>query len=247
MLRERIDSGRAAYERRALVSLAPWLSAPLERPALCFSDTHFVPAVTAWSDDAPEDLCALIDALPEHQPWSLGDLCEWVGLLPSQRGELFTSPRLRPLWSRLRARDARVIVGNHDHGSVDVLRAQLSPGSVFDGGWSLGEVAVRHGHEPARFETALVAAIGPAAVPVYELARRWANRPAQRLPNALVLRGLRQGARCVLFGHTHQMGHETDQRTGGWINPGCFLRSAQSFAVLEGRELALYQRAGTRP
>lgn len=240
---DRVETARARYLRVAELSLSPWLREPLGR-ALIFSDTHFVPQNTAWNDDAPEDLCALLDALSEHEPWSLGDLCEWVGLAPSARRALFESARLQGLWSRLRDRRARVVVGNHDYGSASELRAQLGGDRVFDGGFSLGDLHVRHGHERSRFETLSVAAIGPIAVPVYEVVRRVARRPAERLPNALVLRALDERSGCVLFGHTHALGWSIGDGSPGraWVNPGCFLRSAQSFAVIEGTELALYRR-----
>ncbi|MFO0562159.1 MAG: metallophosphoesterase family protein [Polyangiales bacterium] len=240
---ERIVTARAEYQRVAALSLSRWLIEPIA-PTLCFSDTHFVPQITGWNDDAPEDLCALLDALREHEPWSLGDLCEWVGLAPARRAELFVSERLRPLWTRLRARRARVVVGNHDYGSAEVLRAQFGGDRVFDGGFSLGAVRVRHGHERSRLETLSVAAIGPVAVPVYEALRKLARRPAERLPNALVLRALDEREGCVLFGHTHSLGWSLDGARR-WINPGCFLRSAQSFAVIEGTTLALYRREGS--
>lgn len=237
---ERIRTGRAEYARVAELSLSRWLREPVA-PTLCFSDTHFVPQNTAWNDDAPDDLCALLDALSAHEPWSLGDLCEWVGLSLCARAELFACDRLRSLWTRLRERRARVVVGNHDYGSAEVLRAQFGGDRVFDGGFTFGAVRVRHGHERSRFETLSVAAIGAVAVPVYEVVRRLARRPPERLPNALVLRALDERDGCVLFGHTHALGWSVDG-VRGWVNPGCFLRSAQSFALIEDSTLALYRR-----
>lgn len=241
MLVERIESARARYALRASHSIAPWI-APLTRPVLCFSDTHFVPENTGWNDDAPEDLLALADALGEHALWSLGDLCEWVGLAPSQRARMFESARLAPWWRVLRARATRIVVGNHDHGAREAFIAQFGGDRVFDGGFALDAMRVRHGHEGHERSTRVVGALGPWVVPPYERARRWLARGPERLSNAWVLAGLRDRGPCVLFGHTHAMGGDARDPSGAWFNPGCFLRSAQSFAVLAGTQIALYQR-----
>lgn len=241
MLAERIESARARYALRSAHSIAPWV-APVARPVLCFSDTHFVPENTGWNDDAPEDLHALALALREHELWSLGDLCEWVGLAPSQRARMFDSPRLAPWWSTLRARATRIIVGNHDYGAREALIAQFGGERVFDGGFELGAMRVRHGHEGHERATQIVGMVGPWVVPLYERARRWAARGPERLSNARVLHGLRDRGPCALFGHTHAMGGDAGDPAGAWFNPGCFLRSAQSFAVIDGAQIALYQR-----
>jgi hypothetical protein len=83
-----------------------------------------------------------------------------------------------------------------------------------------------------------VRVVGPVAVPLYERGRRWLRRPAERLSNESVLGRVREGAPFVLFGHTHAAVIQDDA-----ANPGCFLRSAQSFLCLDGDALALYRRA----
>lgn len=239
---EQIVSARARYERIANVSVAPWIDAPLAK-IVCFSDTHFVPRETSWSDDAPEDLMALLRALGDHEPLSLGDLTESVGLDSSARTQLFRSERLEPLWALLDERRARIVIGNHDVAARDAIVERFGRERVRDGGFVLGRVSVCHGHERAPFATELVRGVGPLAVPLYERGRKLARRGAERLSNERVLKVARAGAPFVLFGHTHSKGVETSDPSRAWANPGCFLRSAQSFIVLDGDALALYRRA----
>ncbi|MBL8684490.1 MAG: metallophosphoesterase [Myxococcales bacterium] len=239
---EQIVSERARYERVAMVSIARWIDEPLPK-IVCFSDTHFVPRETGWSDDAPEDLVALLRTLGDHEPLSLGDLTESVGLRASERRELFRSARLADLWALLAERRARIVIGNHDVSARDAIFERFGRDRVLDGGCSLGGVSVRHGHERAPLATELVRIVGPWVVPAYERGRKLARRGAERLSNDRVLAVARAGASFVLFGHTHSKGVDVRDPTRAWANPGCFLRSAQSFIVLEGEALALYRRA----
>lgn len=239
-----LHTRRRAYTREKTASIARWLHAPLP-PTLVFSDTHLVPSVKTWSDDAPEDLLALIEHLGAHRLLSLGDLTESVGLRASERARLFHAERLAPLWSVMRARELRLLIGNHDVSGASLLRGFLGNEAVLEGElerqrFCPGLIRLRHGHEPERFMTALMRHIGPLAVPIYERAsQRW--RPgAERLSNARVLKTLRENAEFVLFGHTHSRGIDIDDPQCAWANPGCFLGSAQSFITLEGSELALY-------
>lgn len=235
-LPDTVRTARARYDVAARASLAASLDAPVA-PTVCFSDTHLVARVHAWSDDAPEDLLALLDALPAHAPLSLGDLTESAGTPPSERHGLATSARLTPLWERLRARGARVVIGNHDVGSEATLRGLFGDANTHDGGFELHGLRVRHGHEGVPGGVALLGAIGPVAVPLYEWGRRRLRRPAARLGNEGVLARVRGDARCVLFGHTHR-----PTLSEAACNPGCFLGAAQSFLLLDGVEAALYRR-----
>ena len=272
---ERVVTERARYERVTVASLSRWIVAPLPK-LLCFSDTHFVPRETAWSDDAPEDLAALVRALDEHEPLSLGDLTESVGLRASDRAQLFRSERLEPLWSLLVSRRARVVLGNHDVSARGAIIERFGRDRVMQGGFTLEGLCVRHGHEGAPLATEFVRLVGPWIVPAYERGRRWAKRPPERLGNAGVLASLQRSrvgrttrlemllgniqekpscvrpsrseaavrarAPFVLFGHTHSKRVAIDDPERAWANPGCFLRSAQSFIVLDGEALALYRR-----
>jgi predicted phosphodiesterase len=248
--RDRIETRRARYERAASLSLEPWLQSAstdsvdslLRAPLLCFSDTHLVSSETAWSEDAPADLLALIEALPEHRPWSPGDLTESVGLSAAARASLFRCERLEPLWSALVSRGARVVIGNHDVGAERSITERFGAAQVFDGGFDCGAIRVRHGHERSAFETELVRRTGPVVVPMYERARRALRRPAERLSNERVLERVREGAPFVLFGHSHRAEVRAQDPARAWANPGCFLRSVQSFITIEGRALSLYRR-----
>jgi predicted phosphodiesterase len=57
------------------------------------------------------------------------------------------------------------------------------------------------------------------------------------LDNRAVSGRVRGDAPFLLFGHTHSP--TIDARMA---NPGCFLRSAQSFLTMEGLEIKLFQR-----
>ena len=238
----RVVTRRARYERVARVSIARWLAAPVA-PTVCFADTHLVPDERPWSDDAADDLFALLEELGEHEILSLGDLTEAVGLSARARAELVRAPRLLPLWDLLRRRRARVVPGNHDLGAEPLLAAELGGGQVLVGGFELDALSVRHGHERAPVATRVVELVGPVGVPLYERARRWLRRGPERLSNAGVLAALRGDAPFVLFGHTHAAGVSVADPERAWANPGCFLRSAQSFIALRGTELSLYGRA----
>lgn len=234
-----IRTPRHVYSREKVASLARWLRAPLP-PTLVFSDTHFVPRALPWSDDAPDDLLALIDTLNTHELISLGDLTESVGLGARDRDALFGSPRLLPLWERLRARKLRLRIGNHDVRAEASLRAYFGEAQILGDEYSLGDIRVRHGHECEPKMTELVRHIGPWAVPIYERIFQRMSRGPERLPNLRVLEHLRGDARFVLFGHTHARGMEIEHPERAWANPGCFLRSAQSFLLIDGMEMALY-------
>lgn len=196
-----------------------------------------------WSDDAPEDLLALVDTLSTHELISLGDLTESVGLHARDREALFVSPRLLPLWERLRARGLRLRIGNHDVRAEAAIRAYFGEAQILSDEYSLGDIRVRHGHECEPKMTELVRRIGPWAVPIYERIFQLTARGPERLPNLRVLQALRGDARFVLFGHTHARGIDVEHPELAWANPGCFLRSAQSFLLIDGTEMALYAAA----
>jgi hypothetical protein len=231
-----IKTKRRTYVREKSASIARWLREPVP-PTLVFSDTHFVPRWSAWSDDAPEDLLALLEQLSTHRLLSLGDLTESVGLAANERGELFTSERLQPLWSLLRARDARVLIGNHDVSAAAQIRAHFNDVTPE---YFPGDIRLRHGHERERVMTEVVRLVGPIAVPIYERAFRRSGRGPERLPNARVLSAMPHDDAFVFFGHTHARGMELKGAHGAWANPGCFLGSAQSFIMVEETEIALY-------
>lgn len=215
-------------------SLAAWLDGPLV-PTLCFSDTHLVPRTLPWADDAPDDLLALIDAYPSHRLLALGDLTEAIGLREADRALFASSERLETLFGRIAARDHRIVVGNHDATSASFLRQRFGDENVFAGGFDIGRVRVRHGHEGRPLHTWLESRLGPAVVPWFERQRR--GKPPERLGNEAVLGSIRGGAPFVLFGHTHRamLGQHA-------ANPGCFLRSAQSFLTIDGDEIALFRK-----
>jgi len=239
-----IKTPRRTYECEKRVSIAPWLHAPLP-PTLVFSDTHLVPSRTAWSDDAPEDLHALIETLSAHRLLSLGDLTESVGLRALERAQLFTCERLTALWSVMRARDFHLLIGNHDVSGEELIRAYFGEGAVLNGEMDRqrfcpGLIRLRHGHEKEQVMTKLMRHIGPLAVPIYERISQRLRPSAERLSNARVLQTLRDDAEFVLFGHTHSRGIDIEDPHRAWANPGCFLGSAQSFITLEENEMALY-------
>lgn len=219
-------------------SLEPYLTAPLE-PTLCFSDTHLVPEDLPWASDAPEDLLALVESFPGHRLVVLGDLTESIGVDAGTRRLFETSERLAPLFRAMAARNARIVVGNHDVCAVDFLERRFGRAQVSNGGFELGRLRVRHGHEASPFRTWLESKVGPVAVPVYERFRR-RSRP-ERLDNDAILARVGARAPFVLFGHTHAP--RLDARAA---NPGCFLRSAQSFLTLRGFEVILYGRDADR-
>jgi len=238
------------YQREKHVCIARWLSAPLP-PTLVFSDTHFVPTVTAWSDDAPQDLLALIATLHGFRLLSLGDLTESVGLRASERARLFGCQRLAPLWNTLRERELRMLIGNHDVSGERYIRGYFGDAAVLASEaarreYYPGLIRLRHGHESERVMTELMRYVGPLAVPIYERFLRRFRRGAERLSNARVLEQIRGDAEFVLFGHTHSRGIDVVDPHRAWANPGCFLSSAQSFITIEGSEMALYARASSR-
>ena len=240
---KQIKTTRRTYTREKVASLAPWLRGPVP-PTLVFSDTHLVPCVKAWTDDAPEDLLALFQALSGHELLSLGDLTESVGLRRAQRAQLFRCERLRPLWGLMRARGARMLIGNHDVSGEGLIRGYFGDEAVFSRETFPreafpGELRVRHGHEAERGMTELVRRVGPLAVPIYEHAFRLSGRGPERIANAKVLNTLAGEQGFHLFGHTHGRALEVSDPEP-WANPGCFLRSAQSFLTIEGMEIALY-------
>ena len=239
-----INTPRRTYACEKRVSVARWLHVPLP-PTLVFSDTHFVPSATSWSDDAPDDLLALIETLGGHRLLSLGDLTESVGLRASERAQLFTCERLAALWSVMRARDLHVLIGNHDVSGEQLIRAYFGEGAVLDREverqrFCPGLIRLRHGHEKEHAMTELMRHIGPLAVPIYERISQSLRPTAERLSNARVLKTLREDAEFVLFGHTHSRGIDIEDPRRAWANPGCFLGSAQSFITLEGSGMALY-------
>ena len=241
---DQIKTPRRTYECEKRVSIAPWLHAPLP-PTLVFSDTHLVPSRTAWSDDAPDDLLALVETLGGHRMLSLGDLTESVGLRASERAQLFTCERLAALWTVMRARDLHVLVGNHDVSGEQLIRAHFGEGALLDREvekqrFCPGLIRLRHGHEKEHAMTELMRHIGPLAVPIYERISQRLRPNAERLSNARVLQTLRDDAEFVLFGHTHSRGIDIENAHRAWANPGCFLGSAQSFITLEESEMALY-------
>lgn len=232
---DRIESTRGHFEAVERLSLSAHLDEPL-RPTLCFSDTHLVPRPLGWSDDAPEDLLALIEALPGHAILSLGDLTESVGIRSADCEEYLCSDRLAGLFRTMSERGARLVIGNHDANAVRLLERVFDAQNVFLGGFELGRIAVRHGHEASPLRTWVEARIGSFVIPVYERFRR--GKPCERLDNDVVLRSLLPGARFVLFGHTHSamLGPRA-------ANPGCFLGSAQSFLTLSGYDATLFRRS----
>jgi predicted phosphodiesterase len=231
---DHVETTRGGFEAVRRLSISAYLDEPLP-PTLCFSDTHLVPRPLEWSDDAPEDLLALIDALPEYRIFMLGDLTESIGLGPAERAGFESSERLGNLFRTMFARKARVVVGNHDTNAVSVLERLFGRENVARGGFGVDRVAVRHGHEAAPLRTWVEGRIGPLVVPLFERLRRGA-RP-ERLDNDVVLRGVRGDSPFVLFGHTHSP--MLEERAA---NPGCFLRSAQSFLTLVGYEATLFRR-----
>lgn len=241
-----IHTTRRTYVREQHASIARWLHAPLP-PTLVFSDTHFVPVRTTWSDDAPEDLLALMETLSAHRLLSLGDLTESVGLRASARAQLFTCERLAALWSVMRGRGLQLLIGNHDISGAQLIRSYFGEGAVLDGEdqrqrFVPGLIRLRHGHEKERVMTELMRHIGPLAVPLYERLSRRLRPSAERLSNARVRKTLRESSSLLLFGHTHAARIDLGAASGAWANPGCFLGSAQSFITLNGTEMALYRR-----
>ena len=233
-MRDDIDTGRGRFRFVQSSSLAAFLDAPMV-PTLCFSDTHLVPRETSWADDSPEDLFALLEALPVHRVMMLGDLTESVGIPARERATFGSSERLAPLFRTMAARDPRIVVGNHDVRAIAILERLFGPDHVAKGGFELGRVRVRHGHEASPVRTFIESRIGPVAVPIYERLRR--GRPPERLDNATVVSRIRGAAPFVIFGHTH-----APVLDDGMANPGCFLRSAQSFLTIEGHEITLFRR-----
>jgi len=232
---ERVDSAKGHFEAVERLSLSAHLDEPLP-PTLCFSDTHLVPRPLEWSDDAPDELLALIEALPEHAIIALGDLTESVGLGRADRDRYLSSERLASLFRAMTSRGARLVVGNHDANAVSLLEGLFGARNVFRGGFALGRIAVRHGHEASPLRTWAEARVGALVIPAYERLRR--GRPPARLDNEVVLGSIRGGAPYVLFGHTHSA--MLDPRAA---NPGCFLRSAQSFLTLSGYDATLFRRS----
>jgi predicted phosphodiesterase len=232
--RDQLETARARYYSEASASLTQWLDSPLP-PTLCFSDTHLVPRPFAWSDDAPEDLLGLIESLPDHEILSLGDLTESIGIGASERALFDSSDRLARLFDGVASRRCRIVVGNHDANGVEFLERRFGAPNVTTGGFDLGRVRIRHGHEAHPLKTRIEALVGPLAVPIFERLRR--GKPPERLDNATVLRSVRGPAPFVLFGHTHSAMLGPDA-----ANPGCFLGSAQSFLTIEGYEITLFKR-----
>ena len=229
---DQLVTSRVRYRcvaRRTLAGLAP---ADLP-PTLCFSDTHLLPTARAWGDDAPDDLAALIAAVPDHQLWSLGDLAESIGLPPWQRANAWASPRLAPIAAQLRARGT-IVVGNHDLAGL--LRAAFGPARVRRGGFELGGLRVRHGHEDDPWLTRLERLVGPIAVPPFELMQQRRGGGARK-DNRKLRSAVGGAAPYLIFGHSHVAALEPD-----YANPGCFTDSAQSFLVLRGPDVALWRR-----
>lgn len=229
-----VESTRGHFRAEKCLALSSYLDEPL-RPTLCFSDTHLVPRPLEWSDDAPEDLLALVEALPDHRILVLGDLTESIGLRTAERAHLASSERLDRLFTAMARREARLVVGNHDTNAIPILERLFGCNNVSLGGFEMGRVSVRHGHEAAPLRTWVEARVGPLAVPLFERFRR--GGPPERLDNDAVLRSIRRDSPFVLFGHTHSA--LLDERAA---NPGCFLRSAQSFLTLAGYEATLFRR-----
>jgi predicted phosphodiesterase len=230
---EALVTARARYRCEAVRALPGIVPEDLP-PTLCFSDTHLLPTARRWGDDAPADLVALFDALPSHQLWSLGDLAESIGLPPWQRARALAAPRLAEVVAALRARGT-IVVGNHDR--TELLRAAFGAGRVRVGGFELGAMRVRHGHEADRWRTRFERLIGPVAVPPFELAQQLRGG-GSRKDNRQVRRAVGVGARHVLFGHSHVAALEADH-----ANPGCFTASSQSFLLLDGAGASLWRRA----
>jgi predicted phosphodiesterase len=231
---QHVESTRGRFRAVKHLAISSYLDEPLP-PTLCFSDTHLVPRPLEWSDDAPEDLLALVDALPDHRILMLGDLTESIGLWAAERAHFESSARLERLFETIARRGARLVVGNHDTNAVPILERLFGRENVARGGFEIGRVSVRHGHEAAQLRTWVEARVGPFVVPQFERLRRGA-RP-ERLDNDVVLRSIRGDAPFVLFGHTHSA--MLEERSA---NPGCFLRSAQSFLTLAGYEATLFRR-----
>jgi len=232
---ERIETTRGRFRAVKHLTISSHLGEPLP-PTLCFSDTHLVPRQLEWSDDALEDLLALIEALPDHRILILGDLTESIGVGPVERAHFESSDRLAPLFRAIAARERRVLVGNHDTNAVAVLERLFGNENVSQGGFEVGRVSVRHGHEAARFQTWVEARIGRFVVPLFERLRR--GKSPERLDNDVVLKRIRGKSPFVLFGHTHSPMLEAHA-----ANPGCFLGSAQSFLMLTGYEATLFRRS----
>jgi len=232
---EHIETTRGRFRAVKRSTISAHLDEPLP-PTLCFSDTHLVPRPLEWSDDAPEDLLALIEAMPEHRILMLGDLTESIGLDARERARLESSARLESLFRAIFVRRARLVVGNHDANAVPILERLFGRENVRRGGFDIGRVSVRHGHEAAPLRTWVEARVGPFVVPLYERFRRGAS--PKRLDNDAVLRSIRGASPFVLFGHTHSP--MLDERAA---NPGCFLRSAQSFLTFAGYEATLFKRS----
>lgn len=214
--------------------VVPALVATPMPPTLCVSDTHLVPHATSWSDDAPDDLRALLAALPTHAVLSLGDFAESIGLRRARRRELATAPRTAALIATLRARAATIVVGNHD--DADLLDATFGAAHVRRGGLAHGALRIRHGHEAEGWVTHLEHAVGPWAVPPFEHLERWRGGGGRK-DNRRVRRAIGGDAPFVLFGHSHVPALAAD-----FANPGCFLASAQSFLLLDGATVELWMR-----
>jgi predicted phosphodiesterase len=231
---QHVESTRGRFHAEKHLTISSYLDEPLP-PTLCFSDTHLAPRPLEWSDDAPEDLLALVQALPDHRILVLGDLTESIGLGAAERAQLESSSRLAPLFRTLAQRQARLVLGNHDTNAIPILERLFGREHVAAGGFEMGRISVRHGHEAAPLRTWVEARVGPLAVPLFERFRR--GGPPERLDNDAVLRGIRRDSPFVLFGHTHSA--MLEERAA---NPGCFLRSAQSFLTLAGYEATLFRR-----
>jgi predicted phosphodiesterase len=229
-----VESTRGRFHAEKSLTLSSYLDGPLP-PTLCFSDTHLVPRPFEWSDDAPEDLLALIEALPDHRILVLGDLTESIGLWAAERAHLESSERLERLFGAIARRAARLVVGNHDTNAIPILERLFGRENVARGGFEIDRLSVRHGHEAAPLRTWVEARVGPFAVPLFERLRRGAG--PERLDNDVVLRSIRGNSPFVLFGHTHSA--MLEERAA---NPGCFLRSAQSFLTLAGYEATLFRK-----
>lgn len=236
----RIETGRGTFVPAASLALQPWLDAPMP-PTLCFSDTHLVPEEKAWADDAPEDLTALLRALPDHDVLVLGDLTEAIGVGREERAAFARSRRLRPVFDALADHRTILVAGNHDLPALDALERHLHPARVALGGYEHDRLRIRHGHEGESFVSAQ-AWLGPHVIPWYERARRLSKRPPERIDNRRVLARLGAPSSALLFGHTHAALLEP-----GAMNPGCFLGSAQSILTFSGYEAVLWRNDARGP
>src|SRR5262245_11143633 len=119
----------------------------------------------------------------------LGDLTESIGVGAAERVDFETSQRLAPLFRAIAARERRLLVGNHDTRAIRMLETVFGRENVSNGGFEIGRISVRHGHEARPVWTWFEGKIGHVAVPLYERFRR--GKPAERLDNGAVLREIR--------------------------------------------------------